>query len=133
MSFSSLNSIQSIPIASVPAQHGTSEHVSFVIVGFLFVVVVLAILALVTSIIGFVFKQAEKNAPVAAAPQPQAAVAESGPYVDHDIPSHIPILIAAAAHTILKGKPHRIVNIRNVNKGWAQEGRRDIFSSHKVR
>lgn len=45
----------------------------------------------------------------------------------------ITAVIAAAVHNVLGGQPHRIVRIEPISYGWAQEGRRDIFSSRRVR
>lgn len=42
-------------------------------------------------------------------------------------------VIAAAVHNALGGQRHRIIRIEPVGHGWAQEGRRDIFSSHRIR
>jgi hypothetical protein len=30
-------------------------------------------------------------------------------------------------------RAHRVVSVRSTGPGWAQEGRRQIFSSHRVR
>lgn len=42
-------------------------------------------------------------------------------------------VVAAAVHLVMQGKPHRIVRISPVTQSWALEGRRDIFSSHRIR
>jgi hypothetical protein len=42
-------------------------------------------------------------------------------------------VIAAAVHSVIGDRAHRIVSIRPGGPGWAQEGRRQIFSSHRVR
>jgi len=42
-------------------------------------------------------------------------------------------VIAAAVHSVIGDKAHRIVSVRSAGPGWAQEGRRQIFSSHRVR
>jgi hypothetical protein len=45
----------------------------------------------------------------------------------------IVVLIAAAVHAALGGQPHRILHMEPVSSGWAREGRREIFSSRRVR
>jgi len=42
-------------------------------------------------------------------------------------------VVAAAVHTVIGDRPHRVVSVRSSGPGWAQEGRRQIFSSHRVR
>ncbi|EDY82120.1 hypothetical protein VDG1235_1740 [Verrucomicrobiia bacterium DG1235] len=123
-------------IAALSQQPTVSENVSFIIVGFLFVLVVLGALSLVTFLIGTVFKrlmaQHELHAkPTALAPAPVAPPAS--PKVEDGIPEHIVALIATATHIALKGRPQKIVSIRGASQHWAQEGRRQIFSSHRVR
>lgn len=125
-------------IAALAAKPTVLENVSFIVIGFLFVVVVLATLSIVTSVIGVVcsrlIKSETEEAPKAApAPAPAATPRADGIETDGDIPEHIIALIATATHVILKGRPQKIVSIRGRGQGWAQEGRRDIFSSHRVR
>lgn len=132
----------SVIIATLPAHPGFSENTNFIIVGFLFVIIVLGILALLTVVVGKLiqqFNRAKETAPVATAPasSPSSSApesAESIPSDGDDIPAHVLALIAAATHVILEGRPQRIVGVRRVgNVGWAQEGRREIFSSHRIR
>lgn len=42
-------------------------------------------------------------------------------------------VIAAAVYCVIGERPHRILTVRATPPGWAQEGRRQIFSSHRVR
>ena len=120
-----------------------------VTIGFLFVMLVLCALALVTSTIGFFFaRSAAKAASLAAAaalakaeaveraqrnppgPAPTASADASEP-VGED-PALLAV-IAAAVHCVIGDRPHRVISIRRDGPGWAQEGRRQIFSSHRVR
>lgn len=118
-------------LAALSAKPTFLENTSFIIVGFLFVIIVLSALSLVTALIGAVFKRAVVEQPIV---KPKAAVAVSAPPPSEDtIPEHIVALITAAAHVALKGRPNKIVNIRGASQHWAQEGRREIFSSHRVR
>ncbi|MDQ8184416.1 OadG family protein [Pelagicoccus sp. SDUM812002] len=124
-------------IAAFAAKPTVMENVSFIVIGFLFVLVVLATLSIVTTIIGALctrlIKEPEAKKPQAASisrkPEPRA----DGIETEGDIPEHIIALIATATHVILKGRPQKIVSIRGSSQGWAQEGRREIFSSHRVR
>ena len=121
-------------LAILPRYPDAEQNAAFIIVGFGFVVIMLAILASVTSAIGSIFSRIKPKAPVAApvlaaapapAPKPIPAAEPENPHLMH--------IIAAAVHTALKGKPHRISSVRKQSDSWAQEGRRQIFSSHKVR
>jgi len=121
-----------------------------VVVGFLFVIVVLALLASVTSAMGAWFtKKAVHSAAKAAAAAQSAAeaaaksaagtpsagpssAASSSAAEDEDDPA-VMAVIAAAVHSAIGDRPHRVVSIRSAGPGWAQEGRRQIFSSHRVR
>lgn len=133
------------------AQVATAEEASpssggIVVVGFLFVVSVLALLAAVTSAMGAWFtKQAAKEAAIAAqaaqsaaeavAQKPVSRESVSSPAAapeEEDDPA-IMAVVAAAVHTVIGDRPHRVVSIRSSGPGWAQEGRRQIFSSHRVR
>lgn len=144
-------------IASVDteASSGAPDMFGIVVIGFLFVMVVLTLIAAVTSGMGFYFvrraaadsakaarlakeaaeasaKVAKSSASVAeavaAVPQKLAKPAEE----EEEDPALVAV-ISAAVHTMLKDRPHRIVSIRTGGPGWAQEGRRQIFSSHRVR
>lgn len=132
------------------AEPGTVEIVT---IGFLFVMVVLAALAAVTSIIGLVFarsaarsaglaaaaalKAAEaqavdpKSTPTGSAPAAVSAATPAAPSEDED-PALLAV-IAAAVHSVIGDRPHRVITIRRDGPGWAHEGRRQIFSSHRVR
>jgi Na+-transporting methylmalonyl-CoA/oxaloacetate decarboxylase gamma subunit len=128
-----------------------SGPVGVVVVGFLFVIVVLALLAAVTSAMGAWFtKQAAQSAAKAAAaaqsaaeasaksgspagsPSSSAAAPAPTSQSEEDDPAFVAV-VAAAVHSVIGDRPHRIVSIRSSGPGWAQEGRRQIFSSHRVR
>jgi len=134
--------------ASATAPAEVTSTTSVVVVGFLFVMIVLALLAAVTSAIGaFFIKQAAHEAAKAAksaeaaakaaAANPQSATAGSAlapaaTDVDSDDPALLAV-VAAAIHTVMGDRAHRVVSVRTAGPGWAQEGRRQIFSSHRVR
>ena len=116
-----------------------------VVVGFIFVMVVLAALSAVTTIIGVCFmRQAAADvAKVAAAAERAAAqvpplVLTPSPVAPQEAPAEdgkpvVVAVIAAAVHAVVGERAHHIVSIRPAAGGWAQEGRRQIFSSHRVR
>jgi sodium pump decarboxylase gamma subunit len=114
------------------------DTLGVVVVGFLFVMVVLSLLAMVTAAIGAVFSRqaarAAKKVAASLAAKPTALVAvatDDSNDIDED-PVIIAVL-AAAVHTVIGDRPHRVVSMRQGGPGWAQEGRREIFSSHRVR
>ncbi|GHC05575.1 OadG family transporter subunit [Cerasicoccus arenae] len=125
-------------IASLPAHPSIGENMTFIVVGFLFVTFVLLTLAGVTQMISLLFRQADnakkKPAP-ATTQQPNVSTSvETTPEAeDASLDPLTAVVIAAAVHAIIGEKPHRILNIRPSSHGWAQEGRRAIFTSHKVR
>lgn len=134
--------------ASGTAATGTVESpFGIVVVGFLFVVVVLALLSSVTALLGVFFTKQAASASERAAKAAQAAAESTGgsaapssgsapptsaPHVAED-ETAITAVIAAAVHTVMGDRPHRVVSVRSSGPGWAQEGRRQIFSSHRVR
>jgi len=115
------------------------------VVGFLFVIFVLALLASVTSGLGMLFARGakaeaakarkaaeaagEKDFPAAESPDAGATAEAAAPAGD---PAFLAV-VAAAVHTVYGDRPHRLVSVRSAGSGWAQEGRRQIFSSHRVR
>lgn len=128
-------------IASLPAQPTVLENVTFVVTGFLFVLCVLTFLSIVTSFVGVICSRLIKEPTPASekelkpeaikstvSPEPQKESTE-----DEEIPERILALIGIAAHVMLEGRPQKIVSIRGTSQGWAREGRREIFSSHRVR
>lgn len=130
-----------------------TESTTMITVGFLFVLTALAVLAAIISVIGAVFARsaaAEARKATKAALEEQAAArervltteatteddaseatADAEPNVEDD-PALIAV-ISAAIHSVIGDKPHRVVTIRRAGAGWAEEGRRQIFSSHRLR
>lgn len=87
---------------------------------------------------------AEVEAPAAAAaPAPAKAAAVEAPAVSSDIPENILAVIAASVAGAIRGH-YRILAIQAANQpqvvaiatpviDWSLEGRREIYSSHKLR
>jgi Na+-transporting methylmalonyl-CoA/oxaloacetate decarboxylase gamma subunit len=114
--------------------------------------VVLALLAAITAMIGAGFsrqaaRETRKAAEVAlkaaelvrgseaAKPSSNQTNTPAGTPIDTSLEDNPALLavIAAAIHTVIGERPHRIISIRPGGPGWAQEGRRQIFSSHQTR
>lgn len=137
-----LDLILAVSGPSVPA--ATAGTMEIVVVGFAFVMIVLALLAMVTASIGAVFrrfdakidakaKAAVAAAAAAAALAPKPVVSTPAAVSGEDEDPLLPVILAAAVHSVIGDRAHRIVSIRPGGPGWAQEGRRQIFSSHRVR
>jgi len=106
------------------------NSVQIVTIGFLFVMIVLAALAVVTAIIGLFFSRSARHSDKqATVPIIKTASAASSMAAD---PALLAV-IAAAVHASIGDRPHRLVSIDREGQEWAQEGRRQIFSSHRVR
>jgi Na+-transporting methylmalonyl-CoA/oxaloacetate decarboxylase gamma subunit len=134
-----MNNLDLILAVSGPESHAqTSGTLEIVGVGFIFVMVVLALLAMVTAALGAIFirfdaKAAAKAAAIAAEAAALAPTADPEALdYDKEDPALVAV-IAAAVHSVIGDRAHRIVSIRPGGPGWAQEGRRQIFSSHRVR
>lgn len=122
-----------IPILSnVPLHPSLTEAVEFLAVGQIMVLFVLGCLMLFITLNGAAFiksaKKPEPVAPAASEPAPAAAAAPA-PTAEEVIPA----VIAAAVAVALDGQAHQIVRISPARDSWASEGRRQIFSSHRVR
>ena len=145
-------------MGSAPPEAAANSTLSTVVVGFLFVMVVLSTLAAITSVTGAIFaRQAARDAARSAKTAQQAAEAlansqsqspakavatsaaaaprskAEGAPADDQVDPVLYAVIAAAVHSVIGDRAHRIVSMRSAGPGWAQEGRRQIFSSHRVR
>lgn len=138
----SITVLAQVESASDVVQSVSTGPGGVVVVGFLFVIAVLTLLAAVTSAMGAWFsKQAARDAVKVAKAVAEGssktssstdARAQASPANDEDDPA-IMAVVAAAVHSAMGDRPHRVVSIRSAGPGWAQEGRRQIFSSHRVR
>lgn len=123
-----------IPISIASAESLTATNL--VITGFLFVVIVLTMLAAMTWLGGRYF--AARDAANATPPKktlkaPKPAPAPAAASAASDEGDQLAAVITAAIHVALQDQPFRVRSIRRMAPGWAQEGRRQIFSSHRVR
>ncbi|WP_269522299.1 OadG family transporter subunit [Coraliomargarita parva] len=132
-----LAQVEAVPEAA-QASHGVTE---IVVVGFCFVLGVLAVFTTLTSVIGSIFARSAANA----AKKAQQAAEANAAAAQAAAPAPVPAaaaeedetvlfaVIAAAVHSVYGDRAHRVVSIHSAGPGWAQEGRRQIFSSHRVR
>ncbi|MBB5352477.1 Na+-transporting methylmalonyl-CoA/oxaloacetate decarboxylase gamma subunit [Haloferula luteola] len=119
-----------IPIlANLPTHPTINQSLEFLLVGQVLVLFVLGVLMLFITLNGLAFSRAPKPKP-AVAPTASAPLAAPVPVTGNEA---IPAVIAAAVHIALEGQPHQIVYMAPSRDGWAHEGRRQIFSSHRVR
>ena len=130
-------SASSLVLGVLPEFPSVSEILGFQLTGLLVVFVALGSIWGLTELTGFFFKRAAARtpeiapAPVAIPVSPIQAPAATAPEA---ISPEIFAVIAAAIQVTLSG-PFRIQTITPVEhpRDWAQEGRRQIFASHKVR
>ena len=128
-------------LAKLPAHPLFSDALSFILTGLFLVIGALLILSGLISATGKIFKMRDaKEAPPTRLPKATTPV--TTPYADLPATPATPegldspalaAVIAAAVHVALEGQPHRVLHIEPVSVGWAREGRREIFSSHRVR
>lgn len=126
-----------ICLASAGTDIGIWESIDILFVGFFMVLSILGILCLIMGGIGKLFTM---NTPAPAAPTPvKSAVPAPVPAGGGNVPSvqdiRVVAAIAAAVDTVL-GAGYEVVSIKPAEKSyvaWAQEGRRQIFQSHKIR
>ena len=120
-----------MPLASLLENPTLRELIEFQLTGLVVVFSALISIWVMLEIVGRFFRNrapapASVARPVAAVPVVSAA---AGPAPE------LVAAISAAVHTVLKGRPHRITSIKVVEgqPNWAAEGRREHFSSHRVR
>lgn len=113
---------------------GIWDDISFQLVGFFIVLITLTGLWIALEIIGAIFRSIEKRR----ATEPVAAPVQGMEGADSD--PEMFAVIAAAIDTVIS-QPHQIVSIssrsgersRSSQAGWSSEGRKEIYSSHRVR
>ncbi|MFT6059382.1 MAG: Na+-transporting methylmalonyl-CoA/oxaloacetate decarboxylase gamma subunit [Lentimonas sp.] len=121
-----MNNLDFILVVSGPeVSANTSGTLEIVGVGFIFVMVVLALLAMVTSAIGAIFIRFEAIAAAKAAKAATAATALAPTSeleaLDHEEDPALMAVIAAAVHSVVGDRAHRIVSIRPGGSGAAQK------------
>ena len=108
-----------------------TETLEFQATGLVVVFGALAVLWILLEITGAFFRSRPAKV---VTPKPSSEP-EPLPIEDDGLSEGVVAAIAAAVHITLRGQPHQITSIRasRDNPNWAAEGRREIFSSHRVR
>jgi Na+-transporting methylmalonyl-CoA/oxaloacetate decarboxylase gamma subunit len=111
---------------------GLGDEMTFIGAGFGLVLTILALLWLISALIGRLYTAATApKAPAAVA----APVAAPAPVATNGVPAHHLAAISAAVAMMTDGRG-RVVSVRlpaHLATAWAQEGRIEHFSSHRVR
>tara|TARA_B110000003_G_C16285682_1_gene392804 strand:- start:167 stop:523 length:357 start_codon:yes stop_codon:yes gene_type:complete len=111
MLFSHLN----VSMSTLAVTAGSPDSTEVVIIGFLFVLLVLSALGVVTALLGRVFQavdgkeEASSTGSACAQAEPVVSTASSG------LPKDVQAVITAAVHTVLEERPHRIVAVKEVH------------------
>ncbi len=118
-------------LANIPTHPTLLEALEFLGLGQIMVLVVLGSLLLLISTNGFFFSRVERaNTKKKATAEPKTAP-KSTPQKSED--QAIPAVIAAAVTEALDGQNHQILRVSKTRDAWASEGRRQIFTSHRLR
>jgi len=121
----------SISITQILAAAEPPTATNLLVTGFLFVVAILTLLAFLTYLSGKYFSTRTEPAAVTTNTARRAAdvIKEKA---EHD--GQIAAVVTAAVYIALGSRRVRVRSIRKSSSpGWAQEGRRQIFSSHRLR
>ena len=126
--------IQLSPILAVAVtpESSAGEIIVYQTVGFIVVLVALALLAVIISMLGKFFRTAPKTAATTSKTAPAKPAAPTVTLASDAIPDHI-IAVIAAAVAVEMGQRHQIVAVTHVGSNWSMEGRRSIYSSHTLR
>lgn len=150
-----LATAQATPVDSAASQSiDWAEHLLFIAVGFGWVMATLIVLYTFTVLAARIIRQNTEPKPARKttarlSPKPEAANTSktTGGIPDHhfkaivavaaaatkgNVPHHHLACIAAAIKAT-EGEHTRVLAIRTLPTGWALEGRRQIFQSHKIR
>jgi hypothetical protein len=132
---STTNDLVQAGTAAGPDLASWGERLSFALVGSIIVVGTLAVLWLLTALLGRIFIAAEQKAAAAQAAKAAKAAAEAASQAPAPAAPEVPIAAIAAAVAVVLDKPHRIVAIQPSRAGanWAQVGRHQHFESHQLR
>lgn len=118
-------------IASLPSHPSLLESLQFQGVGLAVVIVALIGLRGLIWLTGICFKTAVNSSP-------KKIATSTGPLspMPTGMDTELVAVIAAAVNAAV-GTPHKILSIKPVSEAerliWSTEGRRDIFSSHRIR
>ena len=113
--------------SSLPAHPGFAQNLQYQLTGVLVVFFTLGTLAVMVWLLGRVFVRAETGG---TKPVPQPAVT-----TEDEIPGPVLAAISAAVAVALEGRHFVIYDVAAAGSPsrWSTEGRRAIYSSHKLR
>jgi hypothetical protein len=123
-------------LALLPDHASIKDLIGYQLSGLIVVFVALGSIWVLLEIVGAFFKNRQSAPAAASIAVPVAAAAPAAaPAPEVGLPPAIVAAIAAAVHVAVGGRPHRIASINPAPTAaaWAAEGRRDIFSSHRLR
>ena len=105
---------------------------SIALIGFMFVLFVLLLLSVIVWGIGICFTRYTPIERPLTVEKSTAPIVESA-MSDNKLDPHELAVITAAVHCVLGDQAHHSVSIRSGSYSWAKEGRREIFTSRRVR
>jgi len=122
-------------LAALPEHPGLGDSIAFQFNGMLVVFIALGLIWAAMALLGLFFKRrpAPLPVPTPARPATAASPVPPAPTAPAPLPPEVVVAITAAVHATLRGsfRIHAIVPV--TGQDWAQEGRRQLFSSHQVR
>lgn len=103
-----------VHLTTLAVSKSSPNSAEVVVIGFLFVLLVLSVLGIVTALLGRVFQAVDikDEAPSAVQAIEQAVPVASAS--SHELPKDVQAVIIAAVHTVLEERPHRIVQVKEV-------------------
>ena len=110
MLFSHLN----LYVVNFAVAQSSPSSAEVVVIGFLFVLLVLSALGIVTALLGRIFQAVDRKDK---APGGLQTIEQAVPVVSsasYELPRDVQAVIVAAVHTVLEERPHRIVRVKEV-------------------
>ncbi len=122
-----------MPLATVSQRMSFGELVSYQLNGLVVVFIALGAIWMVLTVTGSFFKRLSP-APVVKTALPVAVTTPIAPIAEAALDPALLAVIAVAVHVSLgsKARVQKIISL-GAESDWAREGRRQIFTSHKVR
>lgn len=110
MFFSQLN----VLLTTSAVVQGSPSSTEVVVIGFLFVLLVLSALGIVTALLGRVFQAVDGKDKAACSGQASVVAVPPTSTESHRLSRDVQAVIAAAVHTVLAERPHRIVAVKEL-------------------
>jgi Na+-transporting methylmalonyl-CoA/oxaloacetate decarboxylase gamma subunit len=120
--------------AAAEAVQTKTEIIAEGLVGIAVVLGILFTLTIIIAVVSSFFKERPKaaTAPAAAAPVASAPAVAVAPVASGISDAHLKVVIAAAVHAVLSCRTQNL-QLAPGDSAWADEGRRSIFQSRKLR